>query len=290
MTGPDVITLACMALVGRNLVRRGDDIHLVDVRRGELQLFPVGSWDVRGGWDEASWWYRCDLFGPSGNITKLVPSDGVLHFRCAYDSARPWHGIAPLAWASSTGALAASLELRLGQEAGAPVGQVIPVPEDGGTKSLGELRKDLMKLKGNLALVETTAAGFSEGKMAAPREDWEPKRFGADPPATLASLRTDVGQAVLGACGVPAALFEARGDGTSIRESWRRFAMGSVEPLLKMVAREFSIKLETDVSFDLQGLWAHGLQGRAAAFQKLVAGGVSVNEALITSGLLEGES
>ena len=94
---------------------------------------------------------------------------------------------------SSTGALAASLELRLGQEAGAPVGQVIPVPEDGGTKSLGELRKDLMKLKGNLALVETTAAGFSEGKLAAPREDWQPKRFGADPPATLASLRTDVG-------------------------------------------------------------------------------------------------
>ena len=42
---------------------------------------------------------------------------------------------------------------------------------------------------------------------------------------------------MLGACGVPAALFEARGDGTSIRESWRRFVMGSVEPLLKMVAR-----------------------------------------------------
>ena len=28
VTGPDVITPACMALVGRNLVRRGDDIHL----------------------------------------------------------------------------------------------------------------------------------------------------------------------------------------------------------------------------------------------------------------------
>ena len=94
---------------------------------------------------------------------------------------------------------------------------------------------------------------------------------------------------MLGACGVPAALFEARGDGTSIRESWRRFVMGSVEPLLKMVAREFSIKLETGVSFDLQGLWAHDLAGRAAAFSKLVQGGVSVQEALITTGLLEGD-
>ena len=65
--------------------------------------------------------------------------------------------------------------------------------------------------------------------------------------------------------------------------------MGSVEPLLKMVAREFSIKLETGVSFDLQGLWAHDLAGRAAAFSKLVQGGVSVQEALITTGLLEGD-
>ena len=62
--------------------------------------------------------------------------------------------------------------------------------------------------------------------------------------------------------------------------------MGSVEPLLSMVAREFSAKLDADVGFDLMGLWAHDLQGRAAAFQKLVAGGVAVTEALTTSGLL----
>ena len=43
------------------------------------------------------------------------------------------------------------------------------------------------------------------------------------------------------------------------------------------------------MSFDLQGLWAHDLAGRAAAFSKLVQGGVSVQEALITTGLLEGD-
>ena len=142
--------------------------------------------------------------------------------------------------------------------------------------------------RGGLALIETTAAGFSEGRQAAPREDWVPKRYGADPPATLASLRTEVGQAVLGACGVPPSLF-LDADGTSQRESWRRFIMGSVEPLLKIVGREFSIKLAADVSFDLMGLWAHDLAGRSVAFSKLVQGGVSVQEALITSGLLAGD-
>ena len=65
--------------------------------------------------------------------------------------------------------------------------------------------------------------------------------------------------------------------------------MGSVEPLLRIVGQELSTKLETAVSFDLAGLWAHDLQGRASAFQRLVAGGVPVQEALATSGLLAEE-
>ena len=66
--------------------------------------------------------------------------------------------------------------------------------------------------------------------------------------------------------------------------------MGAVEPLLGIVGAEVSRKLETAVSFDLGGLRAHDLQGRASAFQRLVAGGVPVNEALATSGLLAEES
>ena len=94
---------------------------------------------------------------------------------------------------------------------------------------------------------------------------------------------------VLSACGVPVSLV-TDADGTSQREAWRRFVMGAVEPLLAMVAEEVEAKLETRVSFDLGGLWAHDLQGRATAFQKLVAGGVAVNEALMTSGLLAAET
>lgn len=52
-----------------------------------------------------------------------------------------------------------------------------------------------------------------------------------------------------------------------------------------MLEHELTAKLETPIRlrFDLYNL---DLAGRAQAFQKLVAGGVAVNEALTTSGLL----
>ena len=54
-----------------------------------------------------------------------------------------------------------------------------------------------------------------------------------------------------------------------------------------MVEHELTAKLETDVwlKFDNYPL---DLAGRAQAFQKLVAGGVAVQEALIVSGLMAG--
>ena len=116
------ITPSMMALIARNLIRRGEGLHVIELRRGQVVFLPVGSWDVRGGWDENSWFYRADLFGPSGNITRLVRSGQVLHFRYAVDPARPWHGIGPLGWARETGTLAGNLERRLGRGNGRRVG------------------------------------------------------------------------------------------------------------------------------------------------------------------------
>ena len=62
--------------------------------------------------------------------------------------------------------------------------------------------------------------------------------------------------------------------------------MLSVEPLLKTVKAELEVKLETSIEFDLTGLWAHDLQGRAVSFNKLVTAGMDPAKALVTSGLL----
>ena len=278
-----------MALIARNLIRRGEDVHQLRVDGGAMRLQPIGSWDVRGGPDERTWWYRVDEFGPSGNLTHFVPAAAVLHVRYAVDSARPWYGISPLGWAQSTGTLAANLETRLGEEAGSSVGYLLPVPADGGDGGdddpLAALKVDIANLKGRHALVETTAAGWGEGRTAAPMADYRPQRIGAHPPESLPTLRTDASMAVLSACGVPVSLV-TDADGTSQREAWRRFVMGSIEPLLGIVGQEIEAKLETRVTFDLSSLWAHDLAGRASSFKALVTGGMALDRAAALSGLV----
>ena len=131
---PDVpaVTPAVLALIARDLVRRGESLHLIEADGGAPMLRPVGAWDIRGGHDPATWWARCDLFGPSGNVTRFVPHEAVVHCRYAVDPSRPWLGVPPLGWAESTGALAGRLEAGLADEAGAPSAQLVPVPQDGG--------------------------------------------------------------------------------------------------------------------------------------------------------------
>ena len=280
------------ALIARDLIRRGESVHLIDVRRGNVELLPCGSWDVRGGWREDEWLYRVDTFGPSGNDTHFVPATRVVHVRYAVDPSRPWLGISPLGWARSTGTLAANLERRLGQEAGAPVGSILPIPQDGGDGGekdpLAQLKLDLAAAAGRPILTETTSAGWGEGRASAPQADWQARRFGANPPATLGVLRDAASLAVLDACGVPRALAESA-DGTAAREGWRRFVMGAVEPVANLISEELETKLETTVSFDFRSLWAHDLAGRASAFKTLVDGGMAPTEALTTSGLLGDE-
>ena len=285
-----VLTPPCMALLARNLIRRGEDVHQIIVEGGAIRLQPIGSWDVRGPADERGWWYRIDEYGPSDNRTHVVPGMSVLHCRYAVDSARPWYGLSPLQWARATGSLAANLEVRLGEEAGGAVGHVIPYPSgpddpDDEDDPLTALRKDIAAARGRTLLAETTAAGGGEGRMAAPLSDWKPYRFGASPPATLPTLRTEAGMSVLSACGVPVSLV-TDADGTSQREAWRRFVMGAVEPLLDLVAVEVEAKLETRVTFDLSRLWAHDLAGRAASMKAMVTAGMAIERAAALSGLV----
>ena len=188
-----VITPDFMALVGRNLIRRGESVHMIEVEDDHIILLPCGSWDVRGyGPVETGWQYRVDLFGPSGNYTKFINGSGVIHCRYAIDPARSWYGIGPLGWSRTTATLIANLELRLAQEASAPVGNLLSVPQHDGDNSdddpLAMLKKDLGRLAGGTAFVETVSNAWGEGRAAAPQRDWKQERLGADPPIALDAL------------------------------------------------------------------------------------------------------
>ena len=291
--GTRALTPALLALMARDLIRRGEFVHVIEVGAdGAVKLLPAGSWDVRGGWDTGGWFYRLDLFGPSGNITRLVPYAGVVHGRYSFDPARPWFGISPLGWASLTGKLHASVEDALADESAGTRGHVLPMPagaedvdpdgfvldEDGNPTAARDpnhqLRADIATLRGRTALVETTRGGWGEGDPARPWGDWRPQRIGAAPPAPLVNLRSESARAVLAATGVPPELAIGGADATSARESWRRFLHGSVQPLAALLASELADKLDTPglaLSFD--ALFASDLMGRARAYRSLVGNG-----------------
>ena len=289
------LTPDLLALMARDLIRRGEFVHVIDVDRDGARLTPAGSWDVRGRTDPATWRYRVLLAGPSGSITRNLPAAAVIHGRYSVDPARPWAGVSPLAWASLTGRLHANIEDALSDEASGTRGHVLPVPQgpdgdevdaDGNeVDPLSDLRKDIASLRGRTVLTETVASGWGEGSMAAPMADWRPQRLGFNAPASMATLRTDSAQAVLSACGVSADLFVA-GDAAGQRESWRRFLHGSVQPLGDLLAAELGDKLDVPglrLTFDR--LMASDLSGRARAFGSLVQAGMDKDRAAALAGL-----
>ncbi|MYC28153.1 MAG: phage portal protein [Nitrospira sp. SB0662_bin_26] len=285
------LTPSLLALIARNLIRYGEDVQLIGVEKGNVVLSPCGSWDITGGVDESEWVYHIHIYGPSGSVSSYQPSNAVVHCRYSFEASRPWNGISPLGWCNTSGKLASSLETRLGEEASGPVGYLLPVPHD---KSPGtddkpgmhdQLRKDINALRGQNALLETTAAGHGDGRQAAPQRDWMPSRIGAAPPEVLAVLRSDMGRAILAACGVPTGLFEAQGSSQGAREAWRQFIYGSVQPLANLMSEELSKKLETDISLNFANMFAADIAARSTSFKKMVEAGMDANKAAGISGL-----
>ena len=165
----------------------------------------------------------------------------------------------------------------------------MPIPQDGGdggeSDTLASLKSDLRDARGRTLLVPTTAEGWGEGMAAAPRQDWQQKRIGADPPVSFEKIRGSVGETILACCGVPVELAEL-GQGTAAREAWRRFLHATIDPLGKLIAEELSEKFEFPVSLNFDTLMASDISGRARAFQSMVGGGMDVTKAGMLSGLM----
>ena len=179
----------------------------------------------------------------------LSLSSGVIHLRYSFNPASPWHGLSPLQVASTTAALAGTLETKLSQEMTAPVGQVLPWPE--GSKvdvdsdeddPLSDLRKDIAGLKGNVAIVETTAAGHGDVFTAGLYRTGTLKRIGANPPEVLAELRTASAASVYAACGIPQSLVSAGSDANSTREGARFLHANLINPILSLIGQELMEK------------------------------------------------
>ena len=284
----EAVCPAFLALVGRDLIRRGDSMHVIRMSGGRVQLIPCSSWHWEGDHDPHSWTVRATCYGPSSSVTWVLPASGVVFLKWGFAPGTPYVGVGPLSWAHTTARLQSEAERSLADEAAGPIAQLLAIPQDGGDGGdddpLAMLKADIRAARGRALLVETGAAGWGEGSSAAPRKDWMASRLGPNPPDAMAEIARDTFARVLAACGGSPALFDAS-DGTSKREALRQWHMGTVMPLARQLEHELSAKLEVPIRLEFDG-YATDLAGRAGAFTKLVAGGVSVNEALATSGLL----
>ena len=271
--------------MGRDLVVRGEAL-IVDYGGG---LVRANTWEVYGtNPDRNAWRYVAQIPSPEGQRRVSRAGDAVAHPRYSADAARPWQGIGPMQRARTGGALAGALESRMSEEAGGATGYLLPIPSDAADDTVGQLKADIGKLGGKTALVETTAAGWGEGRTAAPRQDWTPQRLGANWPASTPIVYSQSQLAVLAACGVPVELVQAA-DGTGQREAWRRCLHGTIQPLGRILAEELSRLYRRPVTLDFEALAASDIAGRARAFQSMVGAGMEAGAAAAAAGLMEGE-
>ncbi len=279
----DALDPACMALIGRALVRRGELVLFIDVMDGELRLLPCQTHDVDGDTDPSTWTYRCTLGGPSRTRTyEPVPAAGVVHVAYARDPETPWRGYGPLQVALLAGRLSAETVAALADETSGPRGHLLPVPVDGADPTVTALKQDLKNLKGKAALVQ---GGDWDNTGTGGMASWKPNRIGSNPPDALVKQADLATREVYAACGINPAIFQDA-QGTAAREAYRQALFGLIAPLGRLVAAELSEKLEAEISLDWTELRASDIAGRARAFQSLVGGGMDVAKAAALSGLV----
>ena len=277
---------AVLSDIGTRLCRDGEVLYVLDVLAGAVVLLPVSDWAVSGSHDPATWMYRCQLAGPSRTISRMVESAGVLHVRYSSDARQPWIGVSPLARCPTTAALGANLETRLSQEAGAPVGSLLAVPEsaDPDGDVLAGLRTGIAGAKGAPILHETTVKGFGD-PGGAPHSDLRPTRFGANWPVAVSELRDPISLSVMTACGIPPSIAAGHADGTAQRESFRRFLLTTIQPLGKIIETELKLKLDPTATLSFPELAASDVTGKARAASSLIKGGIEKERALRIAGL-----
>lgn len=204
---------------------------------------------------------------------------------------RPYQGLGPATLAATTAKLHGESERSLADEAAGPLAQILAIPQDGGDGGDGDplaaLKADVKAARGKALLVETTSAGWGEGRQAAPgngNSDWVASRLGPNPPAAAVEAADAGFRRMLAACGCPPSLFVSD-DGTAQREAVRRWHLGTVVPLARLLEHELTLRLETDIRLRFDN-YPTDLAGRAASFAKLVQGGMDMAQAAAVSGVL----
>ena len=280
-------TSAVLYDIGCALMLDGEGVFMIEVSSGgAVMLTRASDHEIIGGPDPASWRYRVTLAGPTRNRQLNVPGETIFHPRVNMAPQQPHKGRSPFDLPGDSVRMAAGLERLLADEAGAPSGFVLPYPEK--VSALDAIKSDLAKARGRTQLVPSMSKSWEGARAGAP-SDWKPQRLGFNPPAEAAKIRESLFGELLAVAGIPVAMFAAGARAEGKREALRQWLHTALEPLSEVIETEARDKLSAEVSFDFTALNASDIQGRARAFQSLVAGGMPLEQAAAASGILTPE-
>ena len=284
-----ILRPATMGYIGRQLIVQGESLHLIRIN-GAIELIPANNWEIYGEDPSvASWQYDVYCSTPSGQYSKRVSSDDVVHVLCGAGRDRPWSGQSGLRNAKDLGTGHARIESSVAKELRGPAGRLLPAPMDPANEDApAALMAVIKQLVGGPILVESMSSGHGNLLRADARisSDWQQRRIGPDPPAALVQLRNEIQQTAGMVLGLPGELLRSDASSQARREAWRQLYFGTILPLARLTESELRSKLDAPslrIHFDELG--ASDLQARARSFQAFAKAGLDHKTALKLCGL-----
>ena len=260
--------------IGRCLCRKGESLHVIDVRNGQVALTPASSWEVHGSDQATSWRYTVTLSGPDTTRIVKLAADSVVHIRYAPHTSRPWRGRSPLMMAADTAKAAGLLEHATSGEFSFVQRQLLAPRRNQGDYGITDsLTPELIE-----KIVAAFAAHTGSGAMIVPG-DLEPRRLGPEPPPSFAEIRDRLEKSILSLHGIPPALLAATGTGTAMREAFRQVLHSLLKPLGALVVEELQAKIDPDAALDFSALRAGDIAGTSRAMGSLVTAGLTPKSA-----------
>lgn len=277
-----------LGMIGRDMLLFGESLWMIE--DGGRTLIPVYTYHVDGSPDPDTWVYRMLVPGPTVTRNEVRrPAAGVLHFRHNELAEQAWTGRSPLAIGERLVANAlATYLLREGQQY---TGQHLVRPESDELSASLEHRRNLLEeseRQEGFRKLGVQRRRFGNLTRGGP-ENYKRIRFGPEFEQYGVELRRDLEVSILAAAGIPPGLVLGSGGGTATREDLRRLYALTIQPMARLIEREFQDKFPRGgVMIDAGGQAreadaaskGRALASKAQAAQVLVGLGVDPAQAL----------
>ena len=269
--------------LARSLVERGEVVMLLEVSpTGQVELLPVQGYELQGSVDRRRY-HQVTVNGPS--LTSEfdgVSRQQVIHAILRPSVETPWVGQHWRQVGTVVDQLAAC-DRAIIQDTISPRGTLLPVEADEGPAHLSEIVRNLMGLKGGIAMHPLLGRNFGERPGPPPK----PLRLAPNTLQELLKARLELSASLAESLGFPAPVMSLGATGQIARPDALRSWIGTiVKGWVNVIRAEFARVLERDVAIDLSPALS-GLvpvNQRLAAVSRLIKEGFDKVEAMRLGG------